>query len=199
MSEERLGARLINSEEPITKSDRRIRIAFWREHANSMESNRPMYISYVLEGVASEANWDRFVRSPIRVAWLLHKPMTYQETLLEALDFGVTKLRSMLDLPDYDNITLKNGRTKKVLNPKILEIKMKIIQMIDQRVNGAYLQRTESKQMNINMSGKEAKLVEGTKKSFEELNARIKELEKTSGGVGLLPPPDNSGSPEETN
>jgi len=117
-----------------TVTEARVRYLFWHEYEAAIFDNRKMSMTNVFSLVCSPSVFRRMFREiPYRAAYLLSRPVAYEHTVKEMLLHGLGKLRGILDLPDMD----ERGR----INTKMLDLKFKIVAMMDLRVNGAPTQR----------------------------------------------------------
>lgn len=113
----------------------------------------------------------------------------------EALGAGVALLRRILqkDPEEY-------GKDKM----KLLELQVKIVLALDQRVKGAVVQRIEQKNMNLNFSSNDPKLAKraiDSATSMDALDQKLRELSMNENRLrqsrGLAPIPYSStGAPE---
>jgi len=170
MDEDRLYKRLKSEKKKPTPTDNRLRYSFWSEYERAVSlGHGKMYMTHVYGGVCTkEYFYDRYIRNPARLVWMLCPPTSYEVYVEEALNFGMAQLRKMLSYDDF-----KNG----VPNMKLMELKAKIVNMLDQRKHGLAIARTETKALNVNMTTKTMteKVTEDTMKRLE---ADIKRLEK---------------------
>lgn len=128
-----------------TVNDHRVRYLFWHEHENALAENRQMNMKNVHSLVCNEKTFQvMFLKHYFRAAFLMCKPMAYQQTLKEMLVHGMGKLRNILDIPATDPVTGK-------FNPKIVELQLKITAMVDMRLHGAPTQKIH--QVNQNLPG----------------------------------------------
>jgi hypothetical protein len=171
LDEKALKKKLMAEESTPNLTECRLRIAFWMEYDRAHSSGRRIYLNLVYGGICLAETFHAFMGFPEKVAWLLNPPATYAKKMEEALDYGLEQLREILDLPNTDS----KGR----LNPKLMELKAKIVEMMDRRVKGSVVQRVEQKNMNLHIGTTDKQVAHamlGT--SMEEVEKRIKELER---------------------
>jgi len=173
MDEYALGQKLRAEHKTPSVTDNRLRLGFWLEYERAISRNKAMLMQNVYAGVCGASYFYReYIASPTRVAWLLCPPADYQVKLREARDFGIDLLRSFLDMPVLD---LETGKP----NTKLMELQAKIVSMLDQRLEGGYVQRQETKQLNLNVSTSQGAVGKVTTElSMEQLERRLKEIEK---------------------
>jgi hypothetical protein len=170
-----------------------IRIRLWLEYERCQAGDgRRIEIFKVLGEVCRAINFEKFILSrPDRAAWLLCPPTSYHSKVEEALDFGISKLRDILDLDVITTTTLKNGKKKTVVNTKLGELQAKIVNMLDVRVHGAARVRIDQnvRQVSLNLhhtSGQVSSAIEDM--TAESLEAQIKILERQERKALNLPP-----------
>jgi hypothetical protein len=161
--------RLLRSEnEQPSTTDNRIRLRFWMEYDSAQADQREMQMSYAHGGICSkEFFYQKYISHTPKIAWLLCRPASYEAISTEALHFGLEQLRDILDVPHV----LPNGKP----DTKLMEIKAKIVNMLDQRVRGSVIQKT----MNLNLTTSEKKVSEVAEiSSMQELERRLVELKR---------------------
>lgn len=155
----------------------RIRMLFWQEYDLAQAEVRQLEMWRVYKGVCDKEMLWRMCHEPKKLAWILCPTVSYMVHMQESLNFGLEQLREALGA-DHTFEIEKNGKKITMVNTKLLEIKAKIVAMLDMRVKGAVTQKIEqtNKNMNLNLNATEAqvnKIVESM--SNEEI---MKELEK---------------------
>jgi hypothetical protein len=164
-------------------TDNRLRLRFWEEYERAQGKQERMRVDEIVDGVCSRAYfYGRYLTNPYKVAWLATPPASYEVIAKEALAFGYEQMRDILEMSN----TLPSGKP----DVKLMELKAKIVAMLDVRVKGAIIQKVEQKNMNLNVSTsdkKVAKLALG--ESMAEMEKRIKELEKRERKALNLPEP----------
>jgi hypothetical protein len=153
-------------------TDNRLRLKFWNEYDRAQAEQNRMDMIAVYSGVCSREYFSkRYVQSAEKLAWLMCPPASYEVKMEEALAFGIEQLRDILELPNV-------GATGK-LDVKLMELKAKIVAMMDVRVKGAVVQKVEQKNMNLNISTSNDQVAKRAMAgSMAELEARLKELDK---------------------
>jgi hypothetical protein len=172
LDERELSSKLRSENRGISATDNRLRLKFWDEYERAHREDVGMTMYQVFGGICTaEFFYDSYGKRPEKIAWLLCPPTSYMVKMEEALAFGLEQLRDMLELPNTDS----KGR----LNLKLMELKAKIVEMVDRRVKGAVVQRVEQKNMNLHISTTESQVHKmGMSSSMDSINKRIKELEK---------------------
>ncbi len=171
LDERDLYKKMRDENQSISPTDNRLRLKFWMEYDHAMQfGKKQIDMGRVSAGICShEYFYGKYLSNPKKVAWLVCPPTGYMIKCNEALEFGLEKMREILEVPAKvgDKVDVKLG-----------ELQLKILQMLDVRVKGAPVQRNV--QINANLHGKAAVAVAnaGTRASMEELEARHKALLK---------------------
>jgi hypothetical protein len=137
----------------------RLRIAFWKEYDAAQSQLRPMM----------------WAHNSAMLAYILCPPVSYDVFLEEALSFGMTRIREILNLPLHD----ENGK----VNAKVGELILKAAAFLDLRTHGGFLQKSVHAEVGMGV-GSIKKLADQL--SIEEINKKIAELEST-GVVDVTP------------
>ena len=125
-----------------TINDQRLRHLLWVEYENATREDRQMVMNNVHSLVCNEKTFTSlFLKLPYRACFLVCRPAAYQHVLKEMLTHGMYRLRQILDMPETD----ANGK----LNPKMIELKIKITAMIDMRLHGAPTQKIHQVTQNL--------------------------------------------------
>lgn len=170
MDEHTLWKKLGKEEAQPSPTDNRLRLRFWDEYDRAQQKMDPMNMRNIFSGICfQEFFYKHYLRRPEKVAWLLTPPVSYQVKMEEALAFGIEQMRDILQLEH----TTEGGSH----NVKLMALKMKIVAMLDVRINGSVVQRVEQKNLNLNY---EARSVDQAIQdlTMEEIEAQIAKLEK---------------------
>lgn len=170
-----------------------LRNNFWLEYdrvqSSRFETTLNMYS--VHGGVCSRAYFSKMLlENPERLSYILCRPPDYQAVMAGMSSLSTRRLRQMLSIP----LEKKPGELQ---DPKILELILKAIAMNDLRVHGGYLNRSETKNLNLikqetNHTYTQALTRDDSKKTAQELESDIKlELQKLEEEARTqLPPPE---------
>lgn len=182
LDERDLFKRLRSDQMTPSPTDNRLRINFWYEYDLAQMEHRPMHMARVFAGICSKSYFnDRFMKRPEKVAWMLTPPVDYVVKIKEALDFGIDRLREYLEIDP-----IVGGRP----NVKLMELQAKIVAMLDMREKGAYTQRVEQKNMNLNVTASNEQVVSALLEADHKvLEQKIKELERRERKAANLPDP----------
>jgi hypothetical protein len=163
----------------------RLRIQFWTEYNLAQSQNRPVKLINIYSGVCTQPVFHKHLKNKLYLAWILCPPAKYEALTEEALIYGMEELRRMLDIPIVG--VDEEGNT--CVDTKMASIKVDIVKMLDQRVRGSVIQKTQN--LNVNVSAKPT----ATADSVDELDRRIRELEALSAsldGKSMSPSDDKS-------
>lgn len=163
-----------------------LRNSFWIEYARCIDKETKwLSISQIISGICSIEYWAQAVlKSPGLVEWVLRPPISYTRAMEEALYFGVEKVRDILDLPFKSTVIGKDGFEREVIDTKVAELVLKAFMIIDTRVKGSVIQRSEIKSLNVTASNNELRNAMEAQ-SMEELNKKLKELQKKEASLDM--------------
>jgi hypothetical protein len=152
-------------------TDNRLRLQFWLEYDEACNEGRRMMMKKVYGSICQTIVFHRMLERPERVAWLLTKPAGYEHQLKEALSFGMKRIRDILQTNPTD--------VDKKDRHRLLELQTKIAFALDQRVNGAFVQKIEQKNMNLNINTDDKELARHIQNgNIDDLNRRLADLER---------------------
>lgn len=185
MDERDLKATLRKKGVQLTKTDNCLRIKFWIEYERAISTGARFNESNVYAGVCSKEYFKlEYMRKPERVAWLLTPPLDYESGLIEALDYGNDQMRDILELPHKDPATGK-------LDHKLMELKMKIRNMIESRLLGGIVQRSQGQLAVTAIDATQKKVKEYMEGMTDaELDQKLKSYEVDEYAVFSEAPPE---------
>lgn len=160
--------------------EERLRIAFWLEYDRAQSSGKNINISNVYGGICTQHAFLRtIVSNSFKMAYVLTPPVNYEVQMVEMLNLGLEQLRDILMQPHVDD----QGRP----NPKMADVKQKIVESLHLRVKGAVPYRMETKNLNVNVdqTSRDAKSDTSQLKSMAEIEAKLKELEAKANGPSV--------------
>lgn len=168
-----------------TSTDYSLRVSFWREFEKAMwKGSGKIVCAGIYCGICSEVYFYRnFITRPEKFAWMIRPMQVYKKEMEAILYRGTQRLWELIEAP----IEGKNGK----IDPKMAEILLKTITAVENRVKGMAVQRSEQKNVNVNV-------VTRTKATqdidtMDSLDQRIRELQAQIDGTGLKSLP---GQPE---
>jgi hypothetical protein len=156
-----------------TPTDNQLRLSFWLEYNAVQESFLPkMVIANVLRGICSEDYfYGSYLQNPIRVAWLITPPVHYTVKMTEALEFGIERLREVLEYPLTD--------AKGKVNVALARLMSTIVQQLETRVHGAVAQKLQIEQKTLTLkAGAQDALGAIESRTMLDIDKRLHYLEK---------------------
>lgn len=164
----------LNAQPDIT--DNQLRLKFWQAYEECQaRGHKAMSIQNVCAGIC-DREWfhEKYLQNPMKLAWILCVPTNYVVVIDEALQYGIMRMRDILEMNVIDPVTGK-------VNNSLLQMQLKIVTMLDARKHGAVVQRsmqvvahTSDKQVAAAMVGN---TTETSAVKMAKLNARIAQLE----------------------
>lgn len=119
----------------------RVRISFWKEYEMSMVEARALQMQNVYGPLMDGVLFSHMMRDVESLCWMLTPPTNYVLGMEEALNFGLERLREILEMPLYERVEHKNKDGRKYNrdkpNVKVAELMIKVVSMLDTRVKGA--------------------------------------------------------------
>jgi hypothetical protein len=133
----------------------RLRVSFWKEYDLALANKREIIITNVYAGICSKEYFDGQVENIESLAWILSPTTSYVNMLEESLNFGLERLREILEMPLYERKAVKKKTgggevIKDVPNVKLAALMVKVVEMLDNRVKGAIVKKIENKSVNVN-------------------------------------------------
>ena len=82
---------------------KRLKVGFWREYRKTIvEGRTELSLIHAYENICSRQHfYEHMVNNFEHFTWLLHPPVEYEVKVEEALDYGIDKVRKMLEAPLY--------------------------------------------------------------------------------------------------
>ena len=170
IQEKELALILKQSEMTPTPVDNRLRYRLWDRYENAQQSSNFQAIRVVdlVQGICHPDIFYRYVKFPEKVAWLMCVPTRYMEMAEEALLFGITQLRDILEQPHMDS----RGK----LNVQLMSMKLKVVALLYTRVKGAPVQRSLNIHTDLSSSAAQAAMI-GHAETEEDLQKRVRDYE----------------------
>lgn len=182
MSAEVRGLPLVELEDrlTITPTLSQIKLRFWQEYTRTIDQGRKtIELHTILEGVCSKQYFFSYVvHREEMFAWLFHPPTNFETAAEESLNYGLPKIREMLDAPLFKK--LQDG-SKGDFIPANAAAVLQAVKFLDARVKGSPLQRIEQKSLHLH------KNADNMQKGItrDELDEEIRLLSQRLGGDSL--------------
>lgn len=151
--------------------ENRLRLSFWREYEAAQETMTGINVIKIYAGLCTkEYFYQKAIKNPVILGWMLIPPTGYAVLIEEALGFGVQRLREIMELPLFNS--------KGEVNVKLCDTIIRATAMLDMRIRGAYVQKSEVRQLNFNMHADAKDMDKAVLASnMDEIEKRIKFLE----------------------
>jgi len=149
------------------ETDYRLRLKFWDEWQLSLLTPgrpAPIRVPAVYYGVCTrEFFYQKILKDPVKLAWMITPPTDYDTTLKELLYRGLGRLREIIALPFVQEVpVIHRGQpvmkpdgtpltTQKVDRGLVSEVRQ-VIAMLSDRVHGAIVSRIDVKQQSLNLT-----------------------------------------------
>lgn len=146
---------------------RRLRLQFWNTYNSAISSSTKISVPAIYAGIVSRNAFVTIMECDIRAAFLFtqpHKVKLIQEDLLYE---GYRHLDEIMALP----VTLANG----LPDHKTIAVKLKVIQMMEDRISGSVVQRTQSYEEKVIKKDKDI----SEDKRAEDLRREIEQIKKS--------------------
>jgi hypothetical protein len=172
----------------------RLRLRFWEEYDFACAASKQMRMTKVYAGVCHVDYWDKVVCKDARYfAWIACPPVNYEVAMKDILDEGIRQIRKIITA----NIVDENGK----MDARAAEIFLKAYALVDVKVHGMPVLRTENKTLQVNMNhevpvGSSGDLPVDENGSFtmEGIDRKLMELKKKQAALSQVgPPPGTDG------
>lgn len=175
----------------------RLRIRFWDEYDYAASMGRNMRMTKVYQGVCHTDYWLKQVcKSPVFFAWISCPPVNYEVAMKDLLDESIRQLRKVITAEIVDT----NGK----MNTRAAEIFLKAYALVDIKVHGMPILRSENKTLQVNMNhempvGSEASLPVDQNGQFtlEGVELKLAELKRKQAELSQVAVPRGEGAGEE--
>lgn len=176
----------------------RLRLRFWEEYDVAVASGKSsMRMTKVYPGICHVDYWDKVVcKDPRYFAWITCPPVNYEVAMKDILDEGIRQIRKIITADIVDS----NGK----MNPRAAEIFLKAYALVDVKVHGMPILRSENKTLNMNMNheipvGSTSDLPVGQDGAFtlEGIERKLLELRKKQAELSHVGAPSGTDGAEE--
>lgn len=174
----------------------RLRINFWDEYDFAASTKRNMRMTKVYQGVCHVDYWLKHVcKNPVFFAWISCPPVNYELAMKDLLDESIRQLRRIVTADIVDG----NGK----MNTRAAEIFLKAYALIDVKVHGMPILRSENKTLQVNMNHeipvgeKSLPIDENGQFTLEGVEQKLAELRKKQAELSQVAAPRGEGAGEE--
>lgn len=141
-----------------------LRDAFWLEYDRSVKANRKMLLQNIYHDICPNSTFTNICRNPIKFSYIVCPIIKYDARLNTILRANAVEvIREIMDAPMTDS----NG-----FNIKLARLKLAAIKQLEDRTLGTPIQKSEIKQMNLNVN------TGPTNRSVEDIKNKIAEIDK---------------------
>ncbi len=128
----------------ITELEEQLRTSFWIEYGTAVRTRRRMNPVNIYSGICELAYFKKhLVTNSYKLAYICRPPVSYTVKVERLLSLGMDQYEEILKLP--------NINAKGFVDSRLIAVKQRIIEHLDERARGAIVQRIESKNLNVNM------------------------------------------------
>lgn len=160
-----------------------IRQSFWDEYFMSQDNLTTIDTTRVYGRLCTrDYFYKTIINVPVKYAYMLLPPPNYVYRMRSLLELGHKRLRQILEMP------LKDGKNQP--NIKLISEVVKIVNMLENRVNGSVTQNINVKQQskNLNVNVHQGAPPQPKSNELDIINREIEFLQKQQ----ALPQPDHS-------
>lgn len=159
--------RELESDFKPTRTDRKIKLSFWKEYDLAVSEMRSMKTENICRNVCHPNYFrDHFLKNEGKVVWLLVPPNDYMMELETMMGTAADRLNEIMNIP----ITKKDKNGNDVVDVNAAGLVLKAIKQLEDRVKGAPIQKQENKNLSINYDA-------GSEKAHIDVDKKIAELE----------------------
>jgi hypothetical protein len=154
------------------KTTRRLRLQFWNMYNTytGMKHKKPISVNSLYSGIATPHKFRDIIADDKLAIFIFSQPLDIQLIQEDLLYEGYRQMEEIMDAS-----MLKADGT---VDPRIISHKLKIINMLEDRVNGSVVQRSQS------YVEQTSKFDKGTINTPEELDAVKMEIQKLKKSLG---------------
>lgn len=165
----------------IGLTEERLRYAFWMEYNFASVGKRVINMPNIYNGVCRrEYWWQRILTDSYKMAYIFLPPPAHRVEVRELLNVANQQIRDILM---RDHIVRDKEGKDVGTDAKLAGAKVKIYEMLANRVHGAMIQKiqTENKNLNVDVNLDDAKSIEDVEKRIRDAEMRL-----AGGGVKSL-------------
>jgi len=155
----------------------RLRISFWDEYQRAHNTGGTMVLENIIRGCCSEEYFLAYVAiKHEKLRWIIEVPKDYYLAMREMLDLGLSRLRDILKIDFMEDVPVRVGKEieyVKRANPRIMAEIRTVVQLLDQRVKGAIVQKLAIKQESVNYNVDSGNMSDMNLQQLEALEKRL--------------------------
>lgn len=156
----------------ISEVDKRLRHSFWLEYNYAIKAQRVINITNVYSGICHRDNWQRIiVTNTFKMAYILTPPPDHRVDIQQILHLATKEMRKIIQTPhEY-----KNKKGEKIIDSRLVASKLKIWELVTNRIHGGVTQKLEvdTKNLNMNVDARDVSSVEAINKQIAELESQL--------------------------
>lgn len=151
-----------------------LRVRFWGEYDRAVSVGETgLNKKNLIAGICSEVVWDnRIMRNELSIAYILTPPPQYEARMGAMHNLALDEMGTILAMPVEDS----EGK----VDHKLMALKLKIFEMVDQRLKGAVTQRVQIDQRVVTqtlpseiLDATDVRLIDA---SLQRVQAQIEEV-----------------------
>lgn len=169
LTEQKLIAQIYKAEPP-DDLHYELRLAFWEEYEARFEKCEKMSIAKMCRGICHPNYFlhELSLNSAI-LTFIITEPTITKNRMKYAYHLSLNEM--LKTLKRVEQVSAKTG----LIDSKLMELKFKIFEYVDQRLHGSLIQRQETKSINVNVKAEPEQV--GLPATADEIDKRLKELE----------------------
>lgn len=154
------------------KTARRLRLQFWNMYNifSMSKAKTPLPVTSVYNGIATTHKFHEIVKDDKLATFIFSQPLKVKMIQEDLLYEGYRQMEEIMEASIYN----KDG----IVDPRIVTHKLKIINMLEDRVNGSVVQRSQS---YVEQTSKFEKGHIETPEELDAVKAEIQKLKKSLG------------------
>jgi hypothetical protein len=150
---------------------RKIRLRLWNEYDKTIKSGKNFMMASVYYGIISESSfYNKILKDDLLMTFIYTRPQEITSIQEDILYEGYKQLEQVMLMP----IQNPDGSP----NVRLIQYKLKIIQMMEDRVNGSVVQRTQTYVEQVSKFEGNDK---NEKKQLEDLRKEVANMKKNLG------------------
>lgn len=174
--EEKLVEKAYGPNKRPLQTDRQLKYRIWDLFNRYQHKNSHLTMAEICKGICYPTALYKLMEVPERLAYVCIEPFDYWVESEDLFRLSVPEMKQILMLPME-----KDQKTNRY-DVRLMDLKFKIFQYIDQRQNGTFVQKIETKSLNVNVDATQ----KANPKTIEEVDAELQKLRKEA--LDVLPP-----------